>query len=76
VPAKSWSDKQTQKAFFDQLAIKLNIQTVDDWNQVTSTAVFKEGGYFINRYYNGSLQKGNDVLWKVLTSASITSCIS
>jgi hypothetical protein len=54
-----WKDKQNQKALFDQLATKWNIQKPEDWNKVTTTMVFKEGGKFlINQYYNGSLQQG------------------
>jgi hypothetical protein len=52
-----WKDKHNQKKFFDQLAIKLNIKTKDDWNNVTEEMVLKEGGYFFRRYYD-SLQRG------------------
>jgi hypothetical protein len=57
-PPGYWKDKENQKKFFDQLAIKRNIQTMDDWNQVTTDVVVKEGGSFIDYYYNGSLQQG------------------
>jgi hypothetical protein len=53
-----WSDKHHQKEFFDKLAIKLNIKKLDDWNNVTKSMVVKEGGHFINSYYNSSLTKG------------------
>jgi hypothetical protein len=53
-----WKSKENQKKFFDQLAIKWNIQKPEDWNKVTCGMVLKEGGNFIDRYYNGSLQQG------------------
>jgi hypothetical protein len=52
-------DKKHQKEFFDQLALKWNIQKPDDWNKVTLMMAQKEGGNFISRYYNGSLTQGN-----------------
>jgi hypothetical protein len=55
-----WKDKKNQKAFFDQLAIKWNIQKPDDWNKVTWSMVSKEGGNFVSSYYNSSLQQGID----------------
>jgi hypothetical protein len=58
VPQGYWKDKQTQKAFFDQLAIKLNIQKLEDWDNVTNNMVLKEGGFLINAYYNSSLKQG------------------
>jgi hypothetical protein len=49
----------------DQLAIKWNIQKRDDWNKVTSTMLLEEGGYFIEDYYNGSLQRGTEAFYKI-----------
>jgi hypothetical protein len=57
-PHGYWKDKSNQKNFFDELAIKWNIQKTDDWKSVTKEMVRKEGGSFIRRYYNGSLQQG------------------
>ena len=60
-PQGYWKDKQNQKEFFDQLAIKWNIQKPEDWNNVTYKMVLNEqGGNFIKAYYNGSLQQGNN----------------
>jgi hypothetical protein len=56
-PRGYWLDKQNQKNFFDQLALKWNIQKPNDWNKVTKGMVLKEGGYFLS---NGSLRKGNN----------------
>jgi hypothetical protein len=55
-----WKDIKNQKAFFDQLAVKLNIQKTEDWNKVTLRMILKEGGSFITTYYNNSPQKGNN----------------
>jgi hypothetical protein len=62
-PVGYWKDKQNQKAFFDQLAVKWNIQKLEDWNKVTNEMVLKEGGSFIDRYYKGSLQLGTTMYW-------------
>jgi hypothetical protein len=63
-PHGYWKDKKNQKEFFDQLAIKLNIQKKEDWNRVTFQMVDKEGGgNFIKRYYNGSLQQGTECVY-------------
>jgi hypothetical protein len=60
-PQGYWSDKENQKKFFDQLAVKLNIQKKDDWNNVTIEMVLKEGGSFIRTYYGSSLQRGTSL---------------
>ena len=60
-PTGYWKAKENQKEFFDQLAIKWNIQKLEDWNKVTCDMVVKEGGYFIANYYNSSLQQGNNM---------------
>jgi hypothetical protein len=61
-PRGYWKDKQNHKAFFDQLAIKWNIQKPEDWNTVTTEMVVKEGGgHFITMSYNGSLKLGTIV---------------
>jgi hypothetical protein len=61
LPRGYWQDKENQKKFFDQLAIKWNIQKPEDWNKMTCDMVVKEGGSFIYKYYNGSLNQGNNV---------------
>jgi hypothetical protein len=54
---KYWNDITRQRAFFDQLAIKLNIQTPEDWYNVNVRTVEAEGGSFISKY-KGSLLRG------------------
>jgi hypothetical protein len=61
-PSGYWKDKRNQKRFFDQLAIKWNIQHIEEWNHVTLKMVLKEGGYFVGYYYKYSLPKGNEVI--------------
>jgi hypothetical protein len=63
LPRGYWKDKENQKKFFDQLAIKWNIQKLEDWNKVTYDIVLKEGGRFIVYYYNNSLQQGKNLLY-------------
>jgi hypothetical protein len=53
-----WKDKKKQKEFFDQLAVKWNIQKMDDWNKVTAKMLLDEGGGFIKIYYSGSPRCG------------------
>jgi hypothetical protein len=75
VPARKsqgyWKDLKNQKAFFDQLATKWNIQKLDDWHKATATMVKREGGGFISEHYNGSLQQGtcNHFIVKLTSSA-------
>jgi hypothetical protein len=58
-PLRYWKDTKNQRAFFDQLAVKLNIQSLEDWDKVTPARVQQEeGASFISRYYNGSLRQG------------------
>jgi hypothetical protein len=60
-PRGHWKDKENQKEFFDQLAIKWNIQKPEDWHKVTNKMVMKEGGGFVTHYYNNSLKYGTNV---------------
>jgi hypothetical protein len=53
-----WSDIVNQRIFFDELAVKFNIQKPDDWYRVTTNMVLNEGGSFIKLYYNGSILQG------------------
>jgi hypothetical protein len=78
-PAKkdvNWKNEANRKAFFDQLAIKWNIQKPEDWNTVTIQMVLKEGGQFIKKYYNSSLRQGTYIYsmrhTKVLISITST----
>jgi hypothetical protein len=60
-----WKDIKNQRAFLDQLALKLSIQKPEEWLEVGCKAILKEGGYFIN-YYNSSLTNGNLLLFSNL----------
>jgi hypothetical protein len=53
-----WGDIKNRKAFFDQLAVKWNIQKMEDWLKVTQKMLHEEGAYFINYYSRGSLIRG------------------
>jgi hypothetical protein len=58
-PDGYWKDIKNQRAFFDQLAAKLNLKSLDDWNDVRLSTVQKMGGWFVNNpRYGGSLQEG------------------
>jgi hypothetical protein len=41
----------------DNLAVKLNITSPEDWYRITGLKVREEGGFFM-KYYNGSLHRG------------------
>jgi hypothetical protein len=56
--SKDWKDINNQRSFFDQLAIKLNVKTPEDWSKVMHKTVLQEGGTFVNNYYKGSLLRG------------------
>jgi hypothetical protein len=58
LPSGHWEDLANQRAFFDQLAIKCNIQKPEQWLFIHSDYIFKNGGSFIRRYYSGSITKG------------------
>jgi hypothetical protein len=61
-----WKDVQSQKVFFDQLAVKLNIQKPEDWLKVKCKQVTDEGGSFVNAYYNSSVLTGNILSYESL----------
>jgi hypothetical protein len=56
-PNGYWEQKENQRLFLDQLAIKWNIQKPEDWKKFTTTSLLKEGGRFVGHYY-GSLANG------------------
>jgi hypothetical protein len=57
-PVGYWNNVAHQREFFQKLEAKWNIKSQNDWYQVKLTNVLKEGGYFINSIYNGSLLQG------------------
>jgi hypothetical protein len=63
-PSGYWKDTNNQKAFFDHLATKWNIQKPQDWHKVSHLMVMNEGGRFISTYYNNSLLQGKDRVYK------------
>jgi hypothetical protein len=65
-PMGYWKNKENQKKFLDQLAVKWNIRKPEDWHYVTVEMVLKEGGNFIISQYSGSLQRGIHVLCQYL----------
>jgi hypothetical protein len=69
-PYGYWKDIQNQKEFFDQLAVKYNVQKPEDWNKVTAEMALKEGGNFIIKYYHGSIRKGSDRRCKIVMLGS------
>jgi hypothetical protein len=57
-----WKDLQNQRAFFDSLAVKLNIQKPEDWYNIQGSSLWKEkGGHFIKNHYNSSLIAGKTI---------------
>jgi hypothetical protein len=54
-----WNDRNTQKDFFDRLAVKLGVDTTkpEQWNRVTKFNVIKRGGWGVLQHYNGSLNE-------------------
>jgi hypothetical protein len=57
-PLKYWNNVQNQRRFLDDLAVKLNIKSPEDWYSVKVETVVKLGGTFITRHYDGSLVRG------------------
>jgi hypothetical protein len=59
VPTGHWRDINNHRAFFDDLAKKLNITEMDDWHMVTQKTVTEHGGgRLLSTYYGDSLVKG------------------
>jgi hypothetical protein len=56
------SDPNTQRQFFDRLAVSLNIKKPEDWYNVTVRTAVKATGGLLTRYYNSSLIKGMTVI--------------
>jgi hypothetical protein len=56
-----WNDTSNQRAFFDQLAVSLNITKPEDWFSPRIAATIRQKASFVNNRYGGSLLKGNDV---------------
>lgn len=50
-----WKSKENQKKFLDQLAIELNINSLDDWLMMDNKKFGEKGNYLIKKY--GSLHK-------------------
>jgi hypothetical protein len=62
-----WKHISNQKLFFDQLAIKLNIQQPEDWYRVSKATILREGGQFIVNYYSSSPIKGTSSIASILS---------
>jgi hypothetical protein len=60
-PRGYWKDLSNQRLFFDELAVKLNIQKPEDWKKVTFETVKKEGGHFVKAYYSTSVMRGKEL---------------
>jgi hypothetical protein len=73
-PRGYWSNKENQRAFFDQLAIKLNIQKPEDWNKVP-TSMLEEGKSFLAKYYNFSVRKGMlyEIVLEIILEINVSS---
>jgi hypothetical protein len=56
-----WANVTNQRAFFDKLAVSLNVKSPEDWYKVNVKTVLQEGGYFVNKYYKGSLIRGKGI---------------
>jgi hypothetical protein len=59
-PFGHWTLVENQRQFFEELAVKLNITKLDDWNNVLLNTVEKEGGSFVRRIYGSLLQGSGD----------------
>jgi hypothetical protein len=55
-PYGYWTNIDNQRAFMEQLAKRLQIQHLDDWYEVKTEAVVKNGGMMLLAHYHGSLR--------------------
>ncbi len=59
-----WCDTNNQRAFFDNLAKKLNIKHYTQWYRVPLSTIKQLGGISLIQYhYGSSLIKGTDQQW-------------
>jgi hypothetical protein len=57
VPRGFWSSLQNQRLFLDDMALKMDVKSVDDWYSVTRSKVIQHGGAGLLKHYNGSVAK-------------------
>ncbi len=57
VSQKHWQNLETQRAFFDNLAKELQIQSPEDWHKCTKRILDAAGGGGILRGYGGSITR-------------------
>lgn len=53
----SWKNKNTQRAFLEQLAIKLDIVQPQTWGKVTLKTVIENGGNSLLKQHKSSLKR-------------------
>lgn len=54
----SWKDINNHRKFLDDVAVKLNINKVDDWYRVKRSDLLKyKGGASLLTSYNGSIRR-------------------
>lgn len=62
-PNGLWDNLVTQRAFFEELAEKMNVQTQDDWYRITQQHICDLGGSALLVLYNGSVLQMLRVLY-------------
>ena len=76
LPRHFWSSLDNQRAFLSQLALQLNVHSLDDWYKVDYNIVYSsKGGKSFLRLYNGNFFKGltsvyPDHQWDIFRSSS------
>jgi hypothetical protein len=76
VNAGYWKNTDNQRTFFDKLATKLNVRTIDDWYSVTIQQVAHNGGAGLLKHYNSSLRRGIVIYYNDLYCNSFGGSIS
>ena len=67
-----WNNIDSQKQFLDDISIKFNIKTKQDWNKITRKDLIKNGGTALLSKYNNNITKlleinYPDEKWNVLS---------
>ncbi len=74
----NWISKTRQRVVVDELAVKLNIKSLEDWYNITSTMLLKESnqeGKLIIRKHKGSPSRLlQSVYPEYLISCNISTC--
>lgn len=63
-PNKYWESESNKRNFLEKLKVQFNITCLSDWGKLTTRNVHKAGGATLMKYYNNSLFKCLQSIYK------------